>query len=257
MRADNEDRLPMPIVWSGMASMLCTDQPVLNAQALIDGLGLGNAIGVLRIRIAFPAEVFTLAARPLIEGFAEFVQMLPVRGLGSRRFGRPGGQLQRGLTSALHALERRRGQILPRGAAPEVIGALAHRWTYAVFVAALLRDMALTSEGLRVWLTKGADLPYAWDPAVGSMRACAAHAYTVESMPTEMLPAPAAPGLALELFERCVPGLIQDWLKGSPRFQCNNWRYAKPALARARVGSSLNLLRFLFTFKGAFCGVKS
>ncbi|MBI5900775.1 MAG: DNA-binding domain-containing protein, partial [Rhodocyclales bacterium] len=38
------------------------------------------------------------------------------------------------------ALDFRRGQILPRGAAPEVIGAQAHRWTYAVFVAALLHD---------------------------------------------------------------------------------------------------------------------
>jgi len=193
--------------------MLGTEHPVLDAQALIDRLGLDNAIGVLRIKLAFPAEVFALAARPLINGYAECVQMLPVRGLSSSRFGRPGGQLHLGLTTALRALDLRRGQILPRGAAPEVIGAQARRWSYAIFVAALLRDVARVSEGLRVWLSIGADPPAGWKPAVGSMRAWGAHAYVVESLLTEMRPEPVDPGLALQLFERCVPALIQDWLK--------------------------------------------
>jgi len=43
--------------------------------------------------------------------------------------------------TALRALDHRRGQILPRNAPPEILGALAHRWTYAVFAAALLRDV--------------------------------------------------------------------------------------------------------------------
>ena len=214
LRADNQDRLRMPTASTGVASMLGAEQPVLDAQALIDRLELGNAIGVLRIKLAFPAEVFALAARPLIDGYAEFVQILPVQGSG--RFGRPGGQLHRGLSTALRALERRRGQILPRGAAPEVIGDQAHRWTYAVFVAALLRDVVWVSEGCRVWIRSGADQPCAWDPAVGSMRACGAHAYAVESLPTEMWSEPADPGLAFRLLERCVPALIQDWLKEDP-----------------------------------------
>jgi len=105
LHADNEDRLRMPTASTGAAWMPGAEQPVLDAQALIDRLELGNAIGVLRIKLAFPAEVFALAARPLIEGYAEFVQMLPVQGMGPGRFGRPGGQLQRGLTTALRALE--------------------------------------------------------------------------------------------------------------------------------------------------------
>ena len=40
--ADDEDRLPMPNASIGMASMLGAEQPVLDAQALIDGLGVGN-----------------------------------------------------------------------------------------------------------------------------------------------------------------------------------------------------------------------
>ena len=152
--ADDEVPLWMLTASSCVGSMLGAERPVLDAQALIDGLGLGSAIGVLRIRRAFPAEAFALAALSLLGGYAEFVEMLPMRGLGSDRFGRPGGQLQRGPSTVLHARDRRRGQMLPHGVAPEVIGAQAHRWTYSVFVTALLRDVALTSQGLRVRLIR-------------------------------------------------------------------------------------------------------
>jgi hypothetical protein len=116
------------------------EPPVLAAQAIIDRSGVANLIVVLRPRMGFPAETFALAARPLIDGYAEYVQLRPVP--GSRRYGGPGGQLQRGLVNALRALDHRRGQILPRNAPPETLGALAHRWTYAVFAAALLRDLS-------------------------------------------------------------------------------------------------------------------
>ena len=57
---DIGDRIRPPIVSPGMPSGLGAEQPVLDAQSLIDRLGLGNAIGVLRIKLAFPAEVFAL-----------------------------------------------------------------------------------------------------------------------------------------------------------------------------------------------------
>ena len=53
--------------------------------------------------MGFPAESFALAARPLIDGYAEFVQLRPIPGSG--RYGGPGGQLQRGLVTALRALD--------------------------------------------------------------------------------------------------------------------------------------------------------
>ncbi|MFO1317642.1 MAG: TraI domain-containing protein [Burkholderiales bacterium] len=115
------------------------ERPALCAQAIIDCSAAANLIVLLRVRMGFPAQSFALAARPLIDGYAEFVQLRPIPGSG--RYGGPGGQLQRGLVTALRALDHRRGQILPRNAPPEVLGALAHRWTYAVFAAALLRDV--------------------------------------------------------------------------------------------------------------------
>ncbi len=185
-------------------------EPVLDAQALIDRTGLGNALLVLRIKLAFPAEVFALAVRPLIDGWAEFVQLLPVT--GSPVFDHPGGQLQRAVTAALRALDRRRTQILPRGAAPEVIGAQAHRWTYAVFVAALLRDAACVLDGLWVWLPGGADSPRLWDPARGSMRSCGALTYLCAALPPGQTAARIDPALGEQLFHQLVPPAVQHWL---------------------------------------------
>jgi hypothetical protein len=120
-------------------SSCVSERPALYAQTIIDRSGAANLIVLLRVRMGFPAESFALAARPLIDGYAEFVQLRPIPGSG--RYGGPGGQLRRGLVTALRALDHRRGQILPRNAPPEILGALAHRWTYAVFAAALLRDV--------------------------------------------------------------------------------------------------------------------
>jgi hypothetical protein len=120
-------------------SSCVSERPALCAQAIIDRSGAANLIVLLRVRMGFPEESFALAARPLIDGYAEFVQLRPIP--CSSRYGGPGGQLQRGLVTALRALDHRRGQILPRNAPPEILGALAHRWTYAVFAAALLRDV--------------------------------------------------------------------------------------------------------------------
>jgi hypothetical protein len=121
-----------------IGSPIESEWPALSAQAIVDRSGAANLIVLLRVRMGFPAESFALAARPLIDGYAEFVQLRPIP--GSSRYRGPGGQLQRGLVTALRALDHRRGQILPRNAPPEILGALTHRWTYAVFAAALLRD---------------------------------------------------------------------------------------------------------------------
>lgn len=210
---DTADQAGRPIASSAGPSIHGAMQPVLDAQSLIDQLELGNAIRVLRIKLAFPPEVFSLAAQPLIDGVAEFVQMLPVS--RSARFGQPGGQLHRALAGAIRALDRRRGQILPRGAAPEVIGARAHRWTYAVFVAALLRDLHRVSVGMRVWMSMelGTGTRRAWSPAAGSMRDGGALGYCIEALAPCVLSEEVDPSITLRVFERFVPALIKDWLQ--------------------------------------------
>lgn len=112
---------------------------MLSAQAVIDKAGVANLVVLARVRLGFPPETFALAAKPLIDGLAEFVQLQPVT--DSSQYNCSGGRARRSLVTALRALDYRRGQILPRNAPPETLGALAHRWTYAVFAAALLRDL--------------------------------------------------------------------------------------------------------------------
>jgi hypothetical protein len=84
-----------------------------------------------------PDESHRALVDPLIRGLAE---ALPLAPSGSDApqvdFGE---QLQRALLFGLRALAVRHDRILPPNAPPEALGDLAHRWTYAVFVAALLR----------------------------------------------------------------------------------------------------------------------
>ncbi|MCX7149534.1 MAG: helicase/relaxase domain-containing protein [Rhodocyclales bacterium] len=95
-------------------------------------------VDLIRIKMGFPREVFDPVVRPVIEGYAAFVHGLPA--MESQQQAHSGASFTHALQVGSRALDFRRGQILPRGAPPEVIGAQAHRWTYAVFVAALLHD---------------------------------------------------------------------------------------------------------------------
>ncbi len=122
-----------------IVALASLERPALSAQEVLKRSGLANLVVLIRVRLGFPPETFALAAQPLIERYAEFVQLEAVS--GSHRYSGPGGRLHRALAIALRALDHRRGQILPRNAPPETLGALAHRWTYAVFAAALLRDV--------------------------------------------------------------------------------------------------------------------
>ena len=109
---------------------------VLGFREFIERTGSASLVELLRIKLGFPREVFERAVRPVIEGYAQLAQLPSASEL--RPPGNPDELFTRALDVASRALDYRRGQILPRGAAPEVIGAQSHRWTYAVFVAALL-----------------------------------------------------------------------------------------------------------------------
>ena len=93
-----------------------------------------DPVALLRARLAFPREVFAVLVEPMIRGLAGCVP--------SARDGDAAGDTQplgRSLRLALRALAIRRDRILPPNAPPERVGELAHRWSYAVLLAALLR----------------------------------------------------------------------------------------------------------------------
>ena len=94
-----------------------------------------DPVALLRARLAFPSEVFEVLVEPVIRGLAGCVP--------SARDGDAAADTQplgRSVRLALRALAVRRDRILPPNAPPERVGELAHRWSYAVLVAALLRQ---------------------------------------------------------------------------------------------------------------------
>lgn len=191
-------------------SLCVPERPTLCAQAIIDRSGAANLIVLLRVRMGFPAESFALAARPLIDGYAEFVQLRPIP--GSSRYRGPGGQLQRGLVTALRALDHRRGQILPRNAPPEILGALTHRWTYAVFAAALLRDAgrAQSDDSVRMFERWVPPIVQAW---------LAEHPPLMEELRAVLAGSAEASSAIAELVERAATGARPHAEVAVPRAQ--------------------------------------
>ena len=109
----------------------------LPAREVLARSGADVLLPLLRLRMGFPPETFALAVQPLIDGVAACWQLSAVS--GHARHAVPGGRVLRALERAMRALDLRRDRILPPHAAPEVLGALAHRWTFAVLAVAVLR----------------------------------------------------------------------------------------------------------------------
>lgn len=188
--------------------------PVLGFPALVKHTRTAALIDLLRIKLGYPREVFDRALSPVIAGYAEFVQLLPA--LAAQHHSHQGGLYVQALKVASRTLDYRRGQILPRGAAPEVIGAQAHRWTYAVFVAALLHDVGHALAGLRVLIRGERGVFEPWDPLAGSMVACGALYYRLELPGNAATQSALYAGLPMSLLNQVVLPSVLDWLAADP-----------------------------------------
>jgi len=184
---------------------------VLRASQLFEATGTSRFIPAIQSKCGFSKEHFELTVGPVLCGFAEFVQQLP----GSRGsdYDNPGGLLIQGLGVAHLALTLRRGQILPRGVAPEDIMRLEHRWTYAVFIAALMHDIGRHMADLRVTLYRdGASIGECWAPLSGVMASSNAISYSVAAASKVEREESLANKLPPSLFERLVPADALAWL---------------------------------------------
>jgi integrating conjugative element relaxase (TIGR03760 family) len=111
-----------------------------------------------------------------LQRFMAFVQMLPAS--EAHHHARPGGLLLHALEAADIALQIRRAQILPPGVVPEDIQRREHRWTFGVFLAALLHDVGKTLVDMRVVIAKQGG-EGTWSPLAGDMAAGGALRYRV------------------------------------------------------------------------------
>lgn len=188
--------------------------PVLGFPALVKHTCTAALVELLRIKLGYPREVFDRAVSPVIAGYAEFVQLLPA--LAAQHHIHQRGLYEQSLRVASRALDYRRCQILPRGAAPEVIGAQAHRWTYAVFAAALLHDVGHALAGQYVLIRDGQGVPAPWAPLAGSMLACGAVYYRLEFPGNAPTQDARYAGLPMSLLNRVVPSSVLYWLAADP-----------------------------------------
>lgn len=186
--------------------------PVLAAERLLERTGASHIIEVMRTKVGFPSALFDGGVVPLINAYAEFAQLLPA--LTPRRGEEAGGLLLYGIEAGLAALDFRRGQILPRGAPPEVIGEQHHRWTYAVLVAALLYGVEQPLSALHVLMRKAGGAPEPWRPFSGTLDAREAASYRWEKG-ASVAEDGTRGKLALFLFDRIVPTGMIEWLSAN------------------------------------------
>jgi hypothetical protein len=200
----------LPAHLAGVSGWPEGEFPVLGFRELADRHRFAPLVGLLRTKLGFPVEVFDQVVRPVVGGCAEFLQSLPTADSTDRL--NSGSAFIQALEVALLALDYRRGQILPRGAAPEVIGEHMHRWTYGVLIAGLLGDAGKTLAGVRVQLRLASGGVRVWDPLEGSMGACGAVSYWVMAPVVDVEVGGRLDGLAVQLLNRLVPPPVLAWL---------------------------------------------
>jgi len=155
-----------------------------------------HLIDQIRIKIAVPAEFYAQAVQPVIVAYAAHVhsQLLAQQ----RCLNLSGVLMAESLTVAGLALDYRRGRILPPHAAPEDIGERAHRWTYAVWITALLYRELAYPEG---FIVPADSPPCAMD--LGELN---------KPGVSRLNSANKLVALPLSIFRRIVPIVIQDWI---------------------------------------------
>lgn len=183
--------------------------PVFTFDSLVERTRTRQLVDALSPRLGFPPEMFNAAVQPVISAFADFVQLLPAS--ESHHHADAGGLFTHTMEVANFALDYRRGQILPKGAPPEAIGEQAHRWTYAVLIAALLHDVGKPVADVRVHLRKGRCETEVWSPLAGSMAACGATSYRVEFVGRDARQYELHSKLPVLLLNRFVPAPILGW----------------------------------------------
>lgn len=115
------------------------DLPWAGAEELFTALELTGVVAELARLTGFPESAWGEIGRPLVEGFAESVQLAPAS--EAHHDCGPGGLLRHSLRVAVVALKLRQGKSLPPGVAPEEEHERRHRWTYGVLLGALLHDV--------------------------------------------------------------------------------------------------------------------
>lgn len=185
---------------------------VMPARRLFDVVGAAPLLEQIRQRMGFTPENFSRDVQPLLDAFAEFVQLLPAS--ESHHHAQPGGLLVHLLEVAAHALHFRDAYKLPMGVAPEEQTRLAARYTYAVLVASLLHDIGKPVTDVLVQVHTAAGSAKPWVPLGGTMQEQGGEWYVVHF--PDHKDYRKHERLSLPLLRTLVPGQALAWIGEHP-----------------------------------------
>lgn len=137
--------------------------PIGRPRRIIEQTGVQKCILAIQRSVGITEVLFRRFYLSAIENLAEVVQFCPAS--ESHHHAWPGGLFVHILESCANSLELRRGIGLPAGAPPEEVSTKKNLYSYAVFAACLLHDVAkpLTDQEITLHTRTGRYL-CAWDP---------------------------------------------------------------------------------------------
>jgi len=221
---------------AGHATSPASDAPARRAAVVVDGAQPGwlrvlpaadllaaakaqDALDGIWRQSRLASQVWERDLLPAVGQFAEFVQLMPAS--ESHHHAHPGGLLVHTVEMLLASLTWRNGHFLPESACIEQIDAERDAWTYVVFFAALLHDIAKPMTDLRItW--RAAQMPDAlrWTPIAGSLvqigRGRLGAEYRVEFTPKSLRDYGAHSRLALTILHQVAPASALSFLARTP-----------------------------------------
>ena len=193
---------------------------VLEAKQLLERLQANAALDALWRQSRLSPSVWERDLLQAIERYAEFVQLMPAS--ESHHHAHAGGLIAHTLEMTLAAMTWRNGYFLPSGAQIEQIDEQRDVWTYVVFFAALLHDIAKPMTDLRIsWRAARMTDAIRWTPIAGSLVQLSAGRvgpeYLVEFTPKSMRDYGAHSKLALTLLNQIAPPTALSFMAATPQ----------------------------------------
>ncbi|GKS73225.1 TraI domain-containing protein [Acidovorax sp. SUPP950] len=192
---------------------------VLGAEQLLATVQASKAIQEIWRKSCQSRETWERDLLPAIHRYAEFVQLMPAS--EAHHHAHAGGLLSHTIEMLLAAMTWRNAHLLPGGSEIEEIDAQRDQWTYVVFFAALLHDIAKPMTDLRIqWRCDGMADSIRWAPTGGSLVQIAgrrpAAEYLVDFAPKSQREYGAHARLAQLLLPRIAPESALQFLAYTP-----------------------------------------
>lgn len=192
---------------------------VLDAEQLLTTVQASRAIQEIWRKSNQSRETWERDLLPAIHRYAEFVQLMPAS--EAHHHAHAGGLLSHTIEMLLAAMTWRNAHLLPGGSEIEEVDAQRDQWTYVVFFAALLHDIAKPVTDLRIqWRCDGMADSIRWAAAGGSLVQIAgrrpAAEYLVDFAPKSQRDYSAHGRLAQLLLPRIAPESALQFLAYTP-----------------------------------------